>query len=130
MRFDFDVYEWSMRAFLRYKTWRRGERVGADGFGNVYYRDRKAVKGQRQRRWVVFAGGESEASRVPPEWHGWLHYQTDDVPGDGSAFRQPWQIEYQPNPTGTAAAYRPPGALEQGGQRAKATGDYEPWVPS
>jgi len=34
-----------------------------------------------------------------------------------------------PNMTGTALAYRPPGALEKGGQRAAATGDYEAWAP-
>jgi NADH:ubiquinone oxidoreductase subunit len=26
-------------------------------------------------------------------------------------------------------AYRPQGALEQGGRRARATGDYEAWSP-
>jgi len=31
--------------------------------------------------------------------------------------------------TGTAHAYRPAGALEQGGKRAAATGDYEAWSP-
>ncbi|MCB9947367.1 MAG: NADH:ubiquinone oxidoreductase subunit NDUFA12 [Rhodospirillaceae bacterium] len=126
----FDIYEWGLRTFLRYKTWRRGERVGQDASGNVYYQDRKAAPGQRQRRWVVFNGGESEASRVPAEWHGWLHHQTNQVPSDDSPWRRPWQKEHSPNLTGTIAAYRPPGAIERGGHRAKATGDYEPWVPS
>ena len=40
-----------------------------------------------------------------------------------------WETDYTPNATGTAAAYRPAGALEQGGKRAAATGDYEPWLP-
>jgi NADH:ubiquinone oxidoreductase subunit len=31
--------------------------------------------------------------------------------------------------TGTAFAYRPQGALEKGGHRAAATGDYEAWSP-
>ena len=31
--------------------------------------------------------------------------------------------------TGTALAYRPAGALEKGGKRAAATGDYEAWTP-
>jgi len=34
-----------------------------------------------------------------------------------------------PNLTGTAQAYRPPGALEAGGNRPAATGDYEAWSP-
>ena len=33
------------------------------------------------------------------------------------------------NATGTPAAYRPAGALERGGARAPATGDYEAWQP-
>jgi len=32
--------------------------------------------------------------------------------------------------TGSPQAYRPPGHDFQGGQRAKATGDYEPWTPN
>ncbi len=126
----FDIDEWSMRVFLHVKTRLYGERVGEDADGNVYYRDRKTRPGRRQRRWVVFNGGESEASRVPPEWHGWLHHQTDDVPTGSSRFRQPWQQAHEPNRTGTDGHYLPPGALEQGGRRAAATGDYEPWTPS
>src|SRR3546814_17525324 len=38
-----------------------------------------------------------------------------------------WEKESTPNFTGTALAYRPKGALEQGGQRADATGDYVAW---
>jgi NADH:ubiquinone oxidoreductase subunit len=40
-----------------------------------------------------------------------------------------WQKEGMANMTGTAQAYRPPGALEKGGHRAAATGDYEAWAP-
>ena len=126
----FDINEWSMRAFLHVKTRFYGERVGEDAQGNVYYRDRKVRPGRRQRRWVVFNGGESEASRVPPDWHGWLHHQTDAVPTGTSPYRQTWQREHQPNLTGTGSHYLPPGAIEQGGRRDRATGDYEPWTPS
>jgi len=34
-----------------------------------------------------------------------------------------------PNLTGTPYAYRPSGALERGGRRAAASGDYQPWKP-
>ncbi|PZP10944.1 MAG: NADH:ubiquinone oxidoreductase subunit NDUFA12, partial [Sphingomonas hengshuiensis] len=40
-----------------------------------------------------------------------------------------WQKPAVPHLTGTEAAYRPAGALERGGQRAAATGDYEAWTP-
>ena len=48
-------------------TSRNGEKVGEDEQGNVYYRN-----GDDSKRWVIF-NGEIEASRIPPDWHGWLH---------------------------------------------------------
>lgn len=107
----------------------RAKRVGQDSGGNTYYRA-KARKGYKhERRWVIYEG-VAEASKVPPEWHGWLHHQTDVVPSDGSnSFRRPWQKPHQQNMTGTTGAYRPPGHILEGGKRDKATGDYESWTP-
>jgi NADH:ubiquinone oxidoreductase subunit len=34
-----------------------------------------------------------------------------------------------PNATGTPLAYRPPGHDYEGGNRAPAADDYEPWTP-
>jgi NADH:ubiquinone oxidoreductase subunit len=105
-----------------------GVEVGRDAFGNRYYHERKTQKGVRQRRWVMYTG-EPEASKVPPEWHIWLHHTTDaPIPAD-SPLRQPWQKLYQQNLTGTPEAYLPPGHILEGGKRAKATGDYEAWKP-
>jgi NADH:ubiquinone oxidoreductase subunit len=102
-------------------TWAKGKLVGTDQQGNRYYVERRAVRGRRTRRWVLYKG-VVEASRVPPEWHAWLHY-TVDAPLEPSA------TEHRANPTGTKAAYLPAGADQRGGQRAKATGDYEAWQP-
>ena len=33
-----------------------------------------------ERRWVDYSSGNVEASEVPPEFHGWLHHQTNDFP--------------------------------------------------
>ncbi|MCG8545553.1 MAG: NADH:ubiquinone oxidoreductase subunit NDUFA12 [Alphaproteobacteria bacterium] len=109
-------------------TWLQGERVGADDLGNVYYQERAKPTRRRRRRWVVY-GREDEASRVPPAWHAWLHYTTDDIPNPAAAAK-PWQKEHVPNMTGTEMAYRPPGHTLQGGRRDRATGDYEPWTPN
>jgi NADH:ubiquinone oxidoreductase subunit len=38
-------------------------------------------------------------------------------------------IEHRPNPTGTAAAYRPQGHDYAGGRRQRTAGDYEAWTP-
>ncbi len=114
-------------------TWLKGELVGTDRFGNRYYCEKGGVKaranGRRARRWVVY-DGQVEASRVPPDWHGWLHHSTDAVPPAEPRSRYPWEREHIPNMTGTNLAYRPPGHELEGGARARATGDYEPWRPS
>ena len=67
---------------------------------------------------------------MPPDWHGWLHHSTDVVPSAEPRKRYPWEREHIPNMTGTNLAYRPPGHELEGGARARATGDYEPWRPS
>ncbi len=108
-------------------SWRNGEHVGTDADGNKYYR-KPAKSGAKERRWVIYDGA-NDASRVPAEWHGWLHGSFDDVPESHLPPAKIWETEYTPNPTGTAQAYRPQGALERGGKRASATGDYEAWSP-
>lgn len=110
-------------------TWLHGELVGTDSFGNRYYRDKRTAGRGRERRWVLYKG-EPEASKVPPEWHAWLHKITKEPPQPGAQPQRPWQKEHLPNLTGTDLAYRPLGSQLRGGQRSKATGDYEPWVPS
>jgi NADH:ubiquinone oxidoreductase subunit len=119
----------------RIMTWFRGELVGTDSFGNRYFRDKshRAIERgggrfSRERRWVMY-NGEVEASRVPPEWHGWLHHSTDEVPVDGGKPKYSWQKPHEPNHTGTPLAYRPPGAILRGGRREPTTSDYEPWNP-
>jgi len=106
----------------------KGTRVGADQFGNVYYKGKPRRGTTQERRWVMYSG-ETEASWVPPEWHGWLHHQTDVIPDGGGKYRQAWQKPHQPNLTGTDQAYFPPGHAVKGGKRASATGDYVAWQP-
>jgi NADH:ubiquinone oxidoreductase subunit len=107
-----------------------GELVGNDVQGNRYYRAKKRLPDGRERRWVIY-NGANDASRVPAEWHGWLHGSFADggVPDSNLPPPRIWEVDYTPNATGTAAAYRPQGALERGGKRAAATGDYEAWTP-
>jgi len=105
-----------------------GEQVGTDGEGNRYFRSKKKDATGRERRWVIYEGA-NDASRVPAEWHGWLHGSYDGVPESHLPPPRIWEVDYSPNATGTAQAYRPQGALERGGRRAAATGDYEAWAP-
>ena len=68
-----------MTIATRIFTWWKGEPVGSDDSGNRYYREKSPPEGRRERRWVIYEG-EAEASRVPPEWHAWLHHTVDEVP--------------------------------------------------
>lgn len=109
-------------------TRRHGGQVGEDGWGNLYFESKKPDQSGIRRRWVIYKGS-NDASRVPPEWHSWLHGQAEDVPDKALPPARPWQKEPIPNLTGTTLAYRPPGALETGGLRPASTGDYEAWSP-
>ncbi|ASK88729.1 NADH:ubiquinone oxidoreductase subunit NDUFA12 [Sphingorhabdus sp. SMR4y] len=109
---------------------RKGKRVGEDVFGNIYYQTKNGGSGYpAEKRWVIY-NGSNDASRVPPEWHGWLHHSYDEIPESHLPQPRIWEKEPSVNLTGTAHAYRPAGALEQGGHRAAATGDYESWNPA
>ena len=112
-------------------TWFYGLRgmtkVGEDLYGNTYFQGRVDTAGE-PRRWVIYAGS-NDASRVTPEWFSWLHKQIDDVPDRALPPERRWQKPGIANQTGTPLAHRPQGALEMGGKRASATGDYEAWTP-
>lgn len=105
-----------------------GELVGTDSFGNRYYRSKRKDRWGREQRWCMFKGSE-EASRVPPEWHAWLHHTVEEPLTRLSTKIKNWQLEHIPNMTGSSQAYRPPGHVVQGGERGRATGDYEAWRP-
>lgn len=113
-------------------TWRFGEQVGVDEFGNRYFR----TKGGKidpslgfERRWVLY-NGYAEPTTVPAAWHGWLHHSVDVPPTAETYAPREWEKPHQPNRTGTGGAYRPSGSTLASGRRPKATGDYQPWTPS
>ncbi|CUX80468.1 MAG: NADH dehydrogenase [Roseibaca calidilacus] len=102
-------------------TWRNGVKVGEDDQGNIFYQTR-----DKKKRWVIY-NGESEASRVSPDWHGWLHHTWDEPPTDKPLPHKAWEKPHQENLTGTALAYAPAGSI----RRAQPTerSDYEAWSP-
>ena len=52
-------------------------KIGQDRFGNIYYEARKTLPVyNRKRRYVVTAHGQ-DPTKVPAEWHAWLHHTTD-----------------------------------------------------
>lgn len=107
---------------------RRGVLVGDDEQGNRYYEERRPSLDGRKRRYVIY-NGYAEASRVSPDWHGWLHHTLDEPPTVRPLKRQPWEKSHEPNLTGTPRAYRPKGSLARGGVRQASTADYQAWSP-
>ncbi|MBA0829962.1 hypothetical protein Goarm_014521 [Gossypium armourianum] len=58
--------------------------VGVDKFGNKYYEKLGDTQAGRHR-WVEYAKKDRyDASQVPPEWHGWLHFITDHTGDEAS----------------------------------------------
>ena len=102
-------------------TWRRGVKVGEDAQGNAFYQTADG-----KRRWVIF-NGECEASRVSPDWHGWLHFTWDHPPTEVPLAKKLWEKPHLENLTGTDAAYAPPGSIRRPVPVARA--DYEAWQP-
>lgn len=102
-------------------TWRKGQRVGEDENGNIYYRNENDSK-----RWVIF-NGEAEATKVSPDWHGWLHRTWDTPPTQKPLTHKSWEKPHEENLTGTLAAYAPTGSLRRG--TAQERRDYDAWSP-
>ncbi|MGB0497582.1 MAG: NADH:ubiquinone oxidoreductase subunit NDUFA12 [Rubricella sp.] len=107
----------------RLHTWRHGEKVGEDEQGNVFYQSNGG-----KRRWVIY-NGEAEASRVSPDWHGWLHHTFDEIPSEQPLPRKPWEKPHVENRTGTPLAWRPPGSVLTPQSRREVSADYEAWQP-
>lgn len=122
------MISWAMSIHITLLTWWRGRLVGADTDGNRYYEDRVSPKGNasKQRRWVIYKG-LPEASKVPADWHGWLHYTTD-FPPNHTDEEKSWQKPHSPNTTGTVLAYKPKGFARTG--RFTPHSPYEPWDPA
>lgn len=102
-------------------TWRKGVKVGEDDQGNFYYESR-----DKKKRWVIF-NGECEASRVSPDWHGWLHHTWNETPTDKPLVKKAWEKPHTENLTGSAASYAPAGSIRRGAPAKPA--DYEAWQP-
>lgn len=127
-----EMKQWFLMLFVWWRgaTWGTllatllyGHLVGTDEFGNRYYQNKSG-----SRRWMVY-NGTVEASRVPPDWHGWLHFTFREPPTVAPLKPKFFEKPYIPNLSGTPMAYRPEGSLAARGERAPATADYEAWSP-
>ena len=102
-------------------TWRKGSRVGSDDQGNIYYQTTGG-----KRRWVIY-NGEMEASRVSPDWHGWLHFTWNEPPTAVPLAHKAWEKPHLENLTGSDVAYAPPGSIRRADPALRQ--DFEAWQP-
>ena len=94
-----------------------GKFSGKDQFGNKYYSNNKG------KRWVIYKNN-IESTKIPPEWHSWIHFLKNKVPlNDARKFS--WQKEHQENLTGTKKAHKPIGSLSS--DTKKNIKKYESW---
>lgn len=123
MRFILTLLTWYHGSTLgtRLFTWRKGVKVGEDDQGNVFYETRDGKK-----RWVVYAD-EPEASKISPDWHGWLHHTWHEAPSKAPLPRKTWEKPHQENLTGSAMAYAPIGSIRNATPTPRS--DYEAWQP-
>ncbi|XP_028156710.1 probable NADH dehydrogenase [ubiquinone] 1 alpha subcomplex subunit 12 [Ostrinia nubilalis] len=99
-----------------------GVLIGEDKHGNKYFENPRFFYGRN--RWVEYNDNyhmSYDASQVPSEWYGWLHYKTDLPPHqDPSRPKYKWMIDGNENLSGTMGQYTPYTTT-----RPK----VEPWVP-
>ena len=81
-----------------------GKLVGVDEFGNKYYSNSKG------KRWVIYKN-RVESSKIPPEWHLWIHFMANKKPPSDNIRKYDWQKKHEENLTGTANAHKPEGSL-------------------
>tara|TARA_Y100000590_G_scaffold91612_1_gene103491 strand:+ start:521 stop:874 length:354 start_codon:yes stop_codon:yes gene_type:complete len=109
-------------------TWLYGKFVGKDQFGNSYYCNNNDFNDVKYKRWVIFKG-KVEATKIPPEWHAWLH-KSIDIPPLNYSPKYEWQKKHEPNLTGTTKAYFPTShPLSKNYKNENEKKDYESWTP-
>ena len=109
-------------------SWLRGELIGKDEFGNTYFRSNSIKRYGREKRWVLY-DGVKDASKIPAEWHSWLHHTSDEPLSVNAIKSESWQKSHKFNQTGKPGAYRPKGHDYNGGVHAPSRSDYESWKP-
>lgn len=112
----------------RLLTWFGGEYVGEDIYGNRYYQE-KLLFGKFNRplrRWVLYKN-EPEASTIPAEWFGWIHFTHEHPLLKREKYN--WEKPHQENLTGTAHAYNPESYVLKPSVAKTLPKRYEPWQP-
>jgi len=92
-----------------------GSLKGIDEFGNRYYENREMIP--NRQRWVIPSNLQNfDGSRIPSEWHPWLHCSCDETP-DHKLIQDlipRFKLNHEPyllNQQGFTANYKQPGTF-------------------
>ena len=80
--------------------------MGEDKYGNKYYQNNEYFYGRN--RWIIYNakhGVDYDASMVPAEWFGWLHYKTDKTPVEKAPVNYAWLPDHEANTSGSSAGW-------------------------
>jgi len=106
----------SLRSFfIRFNA----KKIGDDEFGNQYFQKKNG------KRFVIYKG-IAEPTKIPAEWHVWIHYLTNQAPVQINTNKYSWQKIHLPNLTGTINAYSP----QKANKKNPSILPYEPWEPN
>ena len=116
-------------------------KIGDDEFGNSYFEKKLSTKQLQQslqnkfghnpekKRFVIYKGSV-EASKVPAQWHGWLHYNCETPPINIENSKKSWEKTHLPNLSGTIYQNSPSSCVDKKGNRKKVSSDYQSWTPN
>ncbi len=104
-------------------------KVGTDEFGNCYFEKKSVSQNGKKKRFVIYKG-MVEASKIPSNWHSWIHYTSDKAPININTNRSPWQKTHLPNLTGTINKYSPIKNNIENDTKLSKNSNYESWIPN
>jgi len=112
----------------RIKIFLSCNKIGDDEFGNSYYEEKRQSLNDKKKRYVIY-NGIIESSKVPSEWHHWLHYTSEAPPINNITIKKySWQKIHLPNLTGTNHFYSPSNNSKKS-EGKKINKSYQSWNP-
>ena len=98
----------AFRRLLREGNVRTGTLVGTDQFGNKYYENNNYMFSRNRFVEFPYKGRyEFDATQIPPEWHRWMQYMTDDPPSKVPLTASKFDKTHELNYSGSEKEYVP-----------------------
>lgn len=102
--------------------------MGEDELKNRYFEDKTEWYGRD--RWVEYIDDRNpDSSKITPQWHAWLHHNTDASPTITPLPEPSYKTPAMGNPTGTSNAYVPSHHRLHKRTEGPAAEKFEAWNP-